>query len=77
MKIIKNTHLSLCHGNFGVSRQLSTAERERERERERENINKKLTCFVGAHTGPGVSDDGEEFSPFLSLAHKHPAEEEA
>lgn len=42
-----------------------------------ETINKKLTCFVGAPTGPGVSDDGEEFSPFLSLAHKHPAEEEA
>ena len=42
-----------------------------------ETINKKLTYFVGAPTGPGVSDDGEEFSPFLSLAHKHPAEEEA
>ena len=73
MKIIKDTHLSLCHGNFGVSRQFSTTERERERE----DINKKLTCFVGAPTGPGVSDDGKEFSPFLSPAHKHPAEEEA
>ena len=50
---------------------------QRERERERESINKKLTCFVGAHTGPGVSDDGEEFSPFLSPAHNNPAEEEA
>ena len=46
-------------------------------EREREDVSKRLTCFVGAPTGPGVSDDGKEFSPFLSPAHKHPAEEEA
>ena len=66
VKTVKNTHLSSVF-----------LYRERERERERESINKKLTCFVGAHTGPGVSDDGEEFSPFLSPAHNNPAEEEA
>ena len=65
-------HFSCC-GAFDPSCQLST----REREREREDINKKLTCFVGTHTGPGISDDGKEFSPFLNLTHNNPAGEEA
>ena len=45
-------------------------ERERERERERDEINKNLTCFVGAHTGQSVSGDSAGLWPFLGAAHK-------
>ena len=52
-------------------------QREREREREREEINKNLTCFVGAHTGQSVSDDSAGLWPFLGAAHKTFTEGEA
>ncbi|EGW52295.1 hypothetical protein HMPREF1022_00744, partial [Desulfovibrio sp. 6_1_46AFAA] len=39
-------------------------------ERERDEINKNLTCFVGARTGQSISGDSAGLWPFLGAAHK-------
>ena len=72
-----NMHRFSCCGAFDPSCQLSTTERERERERERDEINKNLTCFVGARTGQSISGDSAGLWPFLGAAHKTFTEGEA
>ena len=55
-------HRFSCCGAFDPSCQLST--------RERDEINKNLTCFVGARTGQSISGDSAGLWPFLGAAHK-------
>ena len=68
-------HRFSCCGAFDPSCQLSTTERERDTPTD--EINKNLTCFVGAHTGQSVSGDSAGLWPFLGAAHKTFTEGEA